>query len=82
MPYPKMVIDKDMLAQRPIFFGRTTSQMAAVAREAMEDAVTETAKAGIPVCGLHQGRVQHLLPSDPLIQAVVARSEQRTQGIE
>lgn len=66
-----------MSEQRPVFFGRSTSQMASLAREAMEDAVAELANAGIHVCGLHQGRVQHLLPSDPLIQAVIRRSEQR-----
>ncbi len=66
-----------MSEQRPIFFGKSTSQMASLAREAMEDAVADAAKAGISVCGLHQGRIQHLPPSDPLIQAVIRRSEQR-----
>ena len=68
-----------MPEQRPVFFGRSTSQMASIALDAMEDVVADLAKAGIAVCGLHQGRIQHLFPSDPLIQAVINRSEQRKQ---
>lgn len=62
---------RQLLGQRPIFFGFTTTQMACIAREAMEDAVAETANAGVALTGMVDGRIQTLAPSDPRIQSVV-----------
>lgn len=64
----------------PTLFGLTTDQLAASAKEACLRAIKQSVKAGIPVTGMFQGKVQSLAPSDPLVQSLVQRLEQGGAG--
>ncbi len=61
--------------REPTLFGLTTEQLAEAAKDAGRRAILKSVKAGIPVTGLFEGKVQTLSPTDPRIQRLV-------QGLE
>lgn len=74
--------DSLSLMARPTFFGYSTQQMANIAQEAMQAAVAANAKAGIPIAGMVDGRVQTLSPSDPRILTVISKSDLRAAKVK
>jgi hypothetical protein len=51
----------------PTFYGLSAGQMTDIAKKAVANAVAANARAGIPVTGFVDGRVQTLQASDPRI---------------
>lgn len=66
--------------REPTLFGLTTAQLVEAAKEASLSAIAQSVKAGIPVTGMFQGKVQTLAPSDPLIQSLLQSHKQGGAG--